>query len=104
MNQGHIYRYTPAPGADQAAFMLDDIGVPTFDTAYAGLDGFKLRVMRLSGLAQDVSDYVWPYPLRFVDASSKKSLVIEKDLPIVGGDAELDSLLHHIKEVRLPVT
>ena len=79
------------------------MGVPTFDTAYGGLDGFKLRVTRLSGLAQDVSDHVWSYPLRFVDASSKKSLVIEKDFPIVGGAAELDSLSHHITEVRLPM-
>lgn len=103
MNQGLMHGYTPASGADNTAFELDDNGVPSLDTAYAGLNGFQLRVTRLSGLAQSVSDQVWSYPLRFGDASSKRSLVIEKDFPIVGGAAELDSLSHHIKEVRLPM-
>lgn len=95
-----LVTYRPAPGADETAFIGDHLGTPTPDTAFVGLEGYKLRVVRISGDGQDTSDHVWPYPLSFVDPRSEKTILIEEGLPFLGHETELDALMIEIEAVR----
>ena len=95
-----LFTYHPAPGADETAFTPDDVGTPTPETAFIGLEGYKLRVIRLSGDGQDTSDHVWPYPLSFVDPRSEKIIVIEEGFPYLGHETELVALIIEIEAVR----
>ena len=71
-------KYKPAPGRDES-IVLNECGFATIETAFGGLSGFHVRIIRRFGPTTSITDHVWPWPLYLWDSAVNKLRVIEKE-------------------------
>lgn len=94
-------RYTPAQGCDESIVKLDESGLPSLDTAFGGLYGYKFRLTRYTFNCQDVSDHCLLYPLSLASSEGGEVAVATEDVSIERRDL-LAALFETTKQVCAP--
>lgn len=87
-----LIKYTPATGRIEAR-VKNDCGVATMDTAFAGLEGFRIRYIRRIGQGVIIEDLVWPWPLTVLNKNGTASWVIEENTRSLEMDVERTTAL-----------
>ena len=75
-----LIKYTPAAGRIEAS-VKNDCGFATMDTAFAGLEGLRIRYVRRIGQGVIIEDQVWSWPVTVWNKNGTASWVIEENTP-----------------------
>lgn len=74
-------QYQSAPGRDERIVKIGQHSYSTMQTAFGGLQGFHMRLIRITGARIAVADHVRPFPLRLSGQNGEHFVVHEHTHP-----------------------